>query len=133
TWTPRGIARAEARTTAPEVDGVRAVTSDANGSWSAPGTGVPVLVGDGGRSLLVVASSGDGRIALLATASPLDNAHIARADDAGLGLALAGAPARRVVFAEGVHGLGRGLGAIPPRWRWLLAGVVLACFAWLLR
>ena len=50
------------------------------------------------------------------------------ADNAALGLDLAGAPRRPVAFDEGVHGYGQrsGLAALPTRWKWTLVGLLLA-------
>src|SRR5207237_9769608 len=78
------------------------------------------------RSLLLVARAGRGRVALLADASPLQNRLLARADDAELGLALAGG--RPVAFVESVHGYGRatGVAAIPHSWLVAFAGLGLA-------
>ena len=53
---------------------------------------------------------------------------LAHADDAKLGLSLAGPAGRPVAFVESVHGYGHasGLGAIPTSWRFALGGLVLA-------
>jgi hypothetical protein len=82
------------------------------------------LVGDGSDALVTEASVGKGSIVFLADASPLQNQLLATADNAALGLALAGGPHRAVVFPEGVHGYGpsRGLAAIPTEWKVALAG-----------
>jgi hypothetical protein len=82
--------------------------------------------------VLSVATVGRGRVALLADPSPLQNRLLDEAGNAALGLALAGPPGRRVVFAETVHGFGeeRGLAALPERWKWTLAGLLLAAVAW---
>ena len=79
---------------------------------------LPVLA-DRRRSLLSIAGEGKGRVLLLASSGPLQNEHLAQADNARLGIALAGAPTRRVVFAESYHGYGTssGLGAIPWAWK----------------
>jgi hypothetical protein len=82
--------------------------------------------------VVTVANVGAGRAVLLADASPLQNRLLDQADNAALGLALAGPPGRRVVFAESVHGYGRatGLAALPERWKWALIGLLLAAIAW---
>jgi hypothetical protein len=82
--------------------------------------------------VLLVAAVGRGRVALVADPSPLQNRLLAKADNAALAAALAGPPGRPVVFAETVHGYGqpRGLGALPERWKWTLAGLLLAAAAW---
>jgi hypothetical protein len=114
----------------PETAGVGAVRSAGEAAWSDPRGTHPAL---GSRdAILTVATVGKGRVALLADASPLQNRLLDQADNAALGLALAGPPGRSVVFAEGVHGFGRetGLAALPERWKWALIGLLLAAIAW---
>ena len=55
---------------------------------------------------------------LLADDSPLQNAWLARDDNARLALGLAGPNTRPVEFFETYHGYGEssGLGAVPDRW-----------------
>jgi hypothetical protein len=116
-----------------EVAGVRRVSSPSGGVWEDAGAALPVLVGEGG-ALLVVATVGDGRIAFLASAAPLQNRGLDAADNAALGLALAGTDDRPVVFAEEPHGFaaGQGLGAVPAGVRWALAGLALAAVVWMI-
>jgi hypothetical protein len=127
-WSEEGIRLARPRARVPETAGVSRVEAAGRGSWARPGQARSVLGGAGGRALLVVAPVGRGRIALLADASPLQNRLLANADDAKLGLSLAGPPSRPVAFVESVHGYGRasGFGAIPTAWRFALGGLVLA-------
>ena len=82
--------------------------------------------------LATVATVGAGRVLALADASPFQNRRLAQADNAAFALAAAG-EGRPVVFAEAHHGYGRttGLGAIPLRWRWALAGGFLAAIVWM--
>jgi hypothetical protein len=122
-WSPQGARFVRPRARVPETAGVSRVETAREGSWQRTGDARPAL-GD----LLVVASVGRGRIALLADASPLQNRLLAHADDAELGLSLAGPAGRPVAFVESVHGYGRasGLGAIPGRWWFALGGLVLA-------
>jgi hypothetical protein len=103
------------------------------GSWSASGEALPALGGTG-TTLLAVAAPGRGRALLLADSSPLQNRLLGRADNAALGLGLAGEPGRPVVFVETVHGYGlaSGLAAIPDRWLWVLGGMLLAALTWML-
>ena len=77
---------------------------------------------------MTVATLGTGRIELLADSSPLQNQLLAHADNARLGLSLAGAPGRTVQFEEASHGYGggRGLAALPTRWKWALIGLLVA-------
>jgi hypothetical protein len=101
-----------------ELAHVREVVSRGGPRWRSVGAALPAL-GDRVGALLAVASLGRGRVYLLADSSPLQNRFLGDADNAALGLGLAGAPARRVVFFESYHGYGRasGLGVIPVRWR----------------
>jgi Domain of unknown function (DUF4350) len=110
-----------------DVSGVRTVRAAGPGSWSGTGEALPAA-GDAGRTLLAVASPGRGRLVLLADASPLQNRLLDEADNAALGLALAGPRRRPVAFVESVHGYGpaAGLTAIPERWLFALGGLVLA-------
>jgi hypothetical protein len=119
----------------PETAGVRDVLSAGAGAWSPSSTptGMRAVLGRPGRpSLLLVGNVGRGRIDLLADASPLQNRLLASADNARLGVDLAGA-GRPVVFVESVHGYGvaRGLAALPARWWWMFAGLGLAAVAWI--
>ena len=111
----------------PDLAGVRSVATSSYGSWEG-GSGLP-LFGDGDHALLSVAAVGSGSVFLLADASLLENAKLDRADDAALGLALAGPSARSVDFLESYHGYGAaatGFGAVPGRWR---AGFALLALA----
>jgi hypothetical protein len=114
----------------PEVAGVNEARTAGKGLWSDSRGTLPAL---GARDPVVtVASVGRGRVVLLADASPLQNGLLAQADNAALGIALAGPAGRRVVFAETVHGYGeaRGLAALPERWKWLLVGLLVAGIVW---
>jgi hypothetical protein len=120
----------------PETAGLHTVVSDGDGGWSpetVPAGMRPVLGRPGGPPLLLVGAIGRGRIALLADASPLQNRLLETADNARLGVDLAGAAGRPVVFVESVHGYGvvRGLAALPSRWWWTVAGLGLAALAWI--
>jgi len=88
--------------------GERALVTAGGGSWSAGG----VLVERG-------------NVALLADASPLQNARLARADNAAFALELIGGGP--LVFAEAPHGYGSasGLAALPDAGKWAL-GLLLA-------
>lgn len=127
TWSGTALRLARPRARVPETAGVSHVETAGEGSWTSAGEARPAL-GSGGRDLLVVAPVGRGRIALLADASPLQNRLLAHADDAELGLSLAGPAGRPVAFVESIHGYGRasGFGAIPTSWRFALGGLVLA-------
>jgi hypothetical protein len=78
-----------------------------------------------------VAPGGRGRVRV-ADPSRLQNRALAEDANAAYGVDLAGPPGRRVAFLESVHGYGRerGLAALPERWKWTLAGLLLAAAAW---
>jgi Domain of unknown function (DUF4350) len=126
-WSATGPARTGRLLPLAETSGVGTVDTAGEGSWSDAGATVPV-VGEPGTSLLTVTRLGKGRIALLADPSPLQNRLLADADNAALGLALAGGQGRPVAFDEAAHGYGgkRGLGALPTRWKWTLIGLLVA-------
>jgi Domain of unknown function (DUF4350) len=107
--------------------GVGDVESDGHGAWIDPRGTLPIL-GEPARALVTVASLGSGLVVLVADSSPLQNHLLASADNAALGLSLAGPADRPVVFDEGVHGYGQssGLAALPTRWKWALIGLIVA-------
>ena len=126
-WSGAPVRRSTPLAPLPEVAGVRVVRAAGPGSWSGTGEALPVA-GDADRTLLAVAAPGRGRLVLMADASPLQNRLLDEADNAALGLALAGPRARPVAFVESVHGYGpaAGVAAIPERWLFALGGLVLA-------
>lgn len=111
------------------VPGVTTVRSD-GGGWNRAGRALPVI-GPPDRPLLLSARSGRGTVDLLADPGVLQNRRLGQADAAALGLALAGGRGRPVAFLETVHGYGaaRGLGGLPARVQWVLAGLFLAGLA----
>ena len=127
TWSSSGLTSDTPLLPVAQTRGVTQVQTAGDGTWSDPGSTLTIL-GPPGDSLAALASEGSGTIVLLADSSPLQNRLLAHADNAELGLALAGAPGRRVVFEEWVHGYGaaNGLAALPARWKWALAGLLLA-------
>jgi hypothetical protein len=130
-WSSDDVRTARPVVPAPEVAGVTTVESAGAGSWDDPGAMLPILSGASG-ALATVVSLGAGRVVALADASPLQNRLLARADNAAFALAAVG-EGRPVAFAEAQHGYGRttGVGAIPARWRWALAGGFLAALVWM--
>jgi hypothetical protein len=116
-WTPHGARRVTV--TDPASGTALSLVTAGTGSWVEPG---------GLRALVFRPAGDDGRITLLADASPLQNRLLASADNAAFGLSVAGESGRRIVFAEGVHGYGTatGIDAIPFRWKVALVGVALA-------
>lgn len=121
-WSPGDPGSRRALVPVAETTGVRDAFSN-GGGWREVGAALPAI-GPPRAPLLVVASAGEGSVALLADATPLQNRALARADNAALGLALAG---REVAFLETVHGYGvaRGFGGLPARVRWTLLGLAL--------
>lgn len=106
--------------------GARRVESAGDGAWS---TGEGAIVRSGsGEALVLSEREGDGTLILVADTSPLENRLLDHDDNAALALALVGDRRRPVQFAEAFHGYGegRGLGALPGRWRLALFGVGLA-------
>jgi hypothetical protein len=106
-----------------DIPGVDRVRTAGGGSWVNPEG--HVLVRAGAEPIVVERRRGAGTVLLVADASLLQNRLLAEADNAALGLALAGE--RPVAFAESVHGYGAasGLDAIPSRW-WLAFGGLCA-------
>ncbi len=135
-WVASGPRDARPVAAVPETAGVARVVSLGRGGWSSarPPAGLRAVLGGGAGAapLLIVGSLGRGVVALLADSSPLENQLLAQADNARLGVDLAGAGRRPVVFVESVHGYGvaRGLAALPGRWWWAVAGLSLAALAW---
>jgi hypothetical protein len=122
-WEPTapGIRRALA-----PVPGVRGVDSLDGGGWQEVGAALPRL-GSPEAPLLVSVREGRGRVTALADVSPLQNRGLARADNAALGIELAGGAGRPVAFLETVHGYGaaRGFAGLPANVRWTLLGLGL--------
>jgi hypothetical protein len=85
------------------------------------------------QGFLAVRQVGHGAIYFLADSSPLQNRLLGTADNAALGLALAGPPARPVAFLESYHGYGTGSGlsALPLSWKLLLGGLGLAVLVYM--
>jgi hypothetical protein len=131
-WSARRIARARPVAPVPETLGLRQVRADDNGSWQGTGPGLPVLAEDE-DVLAAVATTGKGRVVLLAAASVLQNRLLVSDDNAAFGLAAAGPPDRLVVFAEAAHGYSEdeGLAAVPGRWKLALGGSALAVLVWM--
>jgi Domain of unknown function (DUF4350) len=129
-WSSEAVAGTHTLAPRSELAGIRRVVAE-SGSWSSAGETLPLL-GQGTRSLLTLARVGRGDAFLLATSLPLLNENLDDADDASLGLALAGPRARDVTFLERYHGAGRGLDALPNEWLFTLAGMAVAVLAFML-
>ena len=133
-WTETSVQEAAPIVPVAETAGVRDVEAAGPGAWTTQtGQAVPVIAGDSG-SIVAVASVGRGRVILFADSSPLQNRLLDHADNAALGLALAGAQGRTVDFLESVHGYhpASGFGAIPWSWRFALGGLVVAALVLML-
>lgn len=130
---PGGLGPGVAVARAHGLGGVRRVETASLGAWAQPGVTRP-LVGARGYTVLAESRLGRGRIYLLADSSPLQNRLLAQADNASLGLALAGPPSRPADFLESYHGYGRssGLAALPLAWKLLLGGLGLAALVYML-
>lgn len=132
-WAPSGSARFEADPSAFDTRGISSIETASGGVWTDLGSGRAV-VGEPPSVLVAEDDVGDGTVVAVADVSFLHNTNLARADNAALGLALAGEDRRPVSFLESVHGYGdaRGWGAIPVRWRWAIAAMVMAAlvFMW---
>jgi hypothetical protein len=87
-----------------------------------------------GEGLVATRRVGSGTVELLADSSPLQNRLLGTADNAALGLALAGPPSRPVEFLESYHGYGTGSGlsALPLAWKLLLGGLGLAALVYMI-
>ena len=98
----------------------------------ADGHAITRFVDRGGRLVVSRAAGGHadgvGRVVGVADPRFLENENLARGDNAFRALALAGSPARPVLFDELIHGYGPaiGLAALPERWWFGLALLALA-------
>ncbi|CAN5693608.1 hypothetical protein BH10ACT1_BH10ACT1_02590 [soil metagenome] len=107
----------------------RTLAGDEGGRWTGTGALVPVA-GAEDQAAILAGPVGEGRLLAVADASLLQNARLPMADNAALGLALAGPATRPVVFVEAVSGrAGSGLSAVPSAWKWVTAGLAIAMLA----
>ena len=85
------------------------------------------------ENLVAVRRAGRGTVVFLADSSPLQHRLLGTADDAAIGLALAGPRHRPVEFLESYHGYGTGTGlsALPLSWKLLLSGLGLAALVYM--
>lgn len=116
-----------------ETVGVDLVATSGLYSWSDTGSAVP-LVGADGLAVVAAATVGDGRLILVADPAVLSNGLLGEADNAALGIALAGGTNRTIVFNEFVHGYGGDspVSSLPDRWgtTLVLAGIALLTWMW---
>ena len=129
-WERGGEETARVLAATPETDDASELRTAAEGHWAEiAGTRAVAASADG--PIVVV----EGRIALVADPSPLQNRLLAEADNAALALALAGPGP--ITFVESVHGYGAetGLAALPDRLQWALillglSGLLLIAARW---
>lgn len=126
-WASDGARRAGALVPVPETTGVRGVEASGGGRYAEVGGLLPVL-GGRGSPIALVGTVGRGSIVALADPSIVQNARLARADNAAFALGIVGGSRRAVVFVESVHGFGSstGLAALPATWKWAALGVLVA-------
>jgi hypothetical protein len=129
-WDDDGPETARRLAAAPETSGVAKVESAGDGRWTEAAGARRALAGDRG-TLLLLRDAGEGRVALLADTSPLQNRLLDHDDNAALALALTGRGP--LTFVESVHGYGpqRGLAALPARFGWALLGLLLAALVFM--
>jgi Domain of unknown function (DUF4350) len=125
TWDDGGGRDAHVLVPAPEVGSAANLHTAGGGHWENVGGALPLAAGTDGP-IALVEDARDGRIVLLADASPLQNRLLDEADNAALALALAGPGP--VTFVESVHGYGTatGLAALPARYGWALILIALS-------
>lgn len=125
-WDDDGPERRRTLVPVGETTNVTEVRTADGGAWRELGGALPAI-GPADAPLLVTTRAGRGTVALLADPSPLQNRGLEAADDAALGLALAGGSERPVAFLETVHGYGvaRGFAGLPDRVKWALLGLAL--------
>ena len=126
-WERGGGDTARVLVPAPETGAARSVTASGDGHWGDAKGALPLVEGEDGP-IVLLQTAGDGRIALVADASPLHNRRLDEADNAALALALAGPGP--LTFVESVHGYGTatGLRALPGRFGWALVLLALSAF-----
>jgi hypothetical protein len=126
-WIPTGETVGHPAEGQTDLQGVRTVHLDGEGSWAEAGSARPLLDG-GSRFLAIGADVGPGRVVALADPSPLRNRLLAEADNAALAVDLASPSGRPVAFAEYGHGYGQrsGFGALPGPWQHALELALLA-------
>jgi len=102
------------------------LAGDRGGRWVDAGPLLPLAGDDQGPSI-VSADVGQGHVVAVADTAMLQNSQLGQADNAALGLALAGTPKRPVIFVESVHGYASaGLKSVPSSWKWATLGLAVA-------
>jgi hypothetical protein len=126
-WAARPVRVATVVAPAAETAGVEQVATGGPGSFTSTAEALP-LVGDGDATVVALARVGEGTVILISDPTFLQNAGLARSDNATLALGIAGTTDAPVVFLESVHGYtsATGLGALPENWKWALALAGLA-------
>ncbi len=115
-----------------EARGIGEVATSGLYAWSDTGGALP-LVGENGLAVVAAAPVGEGRLILIADPAILSNGLIGEADNAALGVVLAGEDGRPVVFNEFVHGYGGDslISALPDRWGTTLLLGAVAVLGWM--
>jgi hypothetical protein len=133
-WERGGEEAARVLVPAPETGAAAELRTAGEGHWAESGGALPVAAGEDGP-IVLVQTAGEGRIALVADPSPLQNRLLDEADNATLALSLAGPGP--ITFVESVHGYGTasGLAALPDRYQWALillglSGLLLIVARW---
>jgi hypothetical protein len=126
---------------APENFAAGTVVTDQEGSWQLSAASGPlaggarVLLGGSHGALALLANIGRGSLVLLASSSPLENANLARADNAAFALDIAGPGRTPVVFDEYDHlqtSPGTGIAGLPGHWQAALGLGLVAVLVWML-
>ncbi len=113
----------------PEFGGVTDLSVNGARLFADAGPMVPLYGNESGDLVVAHHEDSGGAMFAVANQSVLQNAGLANADNAALGLALAGTRPR-VLFAEYVHGIG-GSGGMPWRWQFALGAIAVAGLIWL--
>lgn len=131
-WSVRGGDTLQRWAPVIEIRAVDTVRSGGHGSWESTGPALGIL-GSDDRAVVAIADVGRGRVVMVADPSIFHNRFLGSADNAAFALAVVG-DASAVAFDEIAHGYGsgRGLAALPRRWKWALcfAGFAVLAAMW---
>jgi hypothetical protein len=126
---------------APENYAAGTVVSTQPGSWRLSAVsgqlagGARVLLDGPHGALALLANIGRGSLVLLASSSPLENANLAKADNAAFALDITGRGTTPVIFDEYDHlqtSSGAGIAGLPGHWQAALGLALLAVIVWML-
>ena len=101
--------------------------------WASAGSLLPV-VPDQNSTVVGLATPGRGTLIAASDGSIFANEALDEGDNAALALAVVGPADRDVVFVEYVHGFtdASGLLGLPPRWQWVVVGLLVSAAMFLL-